>query len=199
MCSERGGTISHVNAFFRFCFRLITFCHGWNVHQCTQTHACIATVFSFVYAIATSRSFIKTGKIVTHMYGCPAVATAHTRTHAFSAAVSHSVTRYISSSICVLFTCHVAVVAMLLFCKNGGIEEIVCKLHFHGCVVVVIVIAIESGFVCSTREKSEEKNFQLKLELFHWELCSAKMKCGTIFTNIAAEQRKTWCSNNNNN
>lgn len=81
MCNERGGTISHVNAFYRLFFRFLLF-FPWlkcaPMH--TQTHA--ATALSFVYGIATSRSFIKTGKIVTHMYGCPAVATAHTLAHA---------------------------------------------------------------------------------------------------------------------
>lgn len=53
-----------------------------------------------------------------------------------------------------------------------------------------VVIVIESGLAWNERgKKSEEKSFSAEIRaLLGWELCSTKIKCGTIFANIAAEQ-----------
>lgn len=76
----------------------------------------------------------------------------------------------ISSSIWIVYS--------LLFLSSGGIEEIVCKLHFHGCV--------GSELNKATTIKSAE----LKLELFRRERINAKLYSQILQLNENSQDEK---------
>lgn len=68
------------------------------------------------------------------------------------------------------------------FLSSGGIEEIVCKLHFHGCV--------GSELNKATATTTTIKSAELKLELFRRERINAKLYSQILQLNENSQDEK---------